>query len=400
MLYIHVFHVCFRGFHISQVFCHITVCGSHNSPDTSCVSVFFFKSGLSSAMNDAGRLVARRSFKASQTSLSRTLNRHTKSLPKINIDQPDSGQASSPNTSAEYSEVTNGMFTSPVLSGSRSALAALEGIGNGLLSENGSKPQNKEPTEVAEIENIFSYLAEEESSDSTSPAGSPTDAPPEPPVEPQKPKPFQFRNLVLFKRSMDLRDKTRLEGKSRRVTLPSIMKYTNTPGPVEGRGQGKYFSSPGLAAITEGLAQMHSFIQNTETVVIDHGLRTRLEEEKEYRPPPLPPDIDPVEELVEPPKDLRRRFKMEPMWHSRRRDLGSVPDVSVFKRWEAEIIPQQEANLISKQTRQELEQRVEMERQSRRRAIVIKFGNFKVIIIYILKYILELSRYSAMQTQF
>ena len=365
---------------VFQWLSHVTCVVSH-----SCGVPFYFfpKSGLSSAVNDAGRLVARQSFKASQTSLSRTLNRHTQSLPKINTDQPDSGQASSQNASAE---VTNGMTMSPVLSGSRSALAALEGIGNGLLSENGSKLQTKEPTEVAEIENIFSYLAEEESSDSTSPAGSPTDAPPEPPVEPEKPKPFQFRNLVLFKRSMDLRDKTRLEGKSRRVTLPSIMKYTNTPGPVEGRGQGKYFSSPGLAAITEGLAQMHSFIQNTETVVIDHGLRTRLEEEKEYRPPPLPPDIDPVEELVEPPKDLRRRFKMEPMWHSRRRDLGSVPDVSVFKRWEADIIPRQEANLISKQTREELEQRVEMERQSRRRAIVIKFGNFKVNSIYNYKY--------------
>ena len=240
-----------------------------------------------------------------------------------------------------------------------------------------------------EIENIFSYLADEETEiggGTESPAGSPS-----PPPISSKPSLRQRRdvrcpNLVIFRRDVKPEEKLANGKVKRRLTLPSIIKYKAPPGPVgpvAGRGSGTFVGSvTSLHVHTQANGDvrkpMDLHLDPVETIVIEDGIRKRLEEEMDWRPPPLPPDIDPVEELIEPPKELQRRFKLENVKMTRRQELGSMPDISMFPKLQAKSIPWHEAELLSQQRREEIKLIEEEAYMNRRRAIVLKLGDFKV----------------------
>lgn len=235
-----------------------------------------------------------------------------------------------------------------------------------------------EEDHLAEIENIFSYLADEEKDMMEPGAAFPAAAAAASAHEAQssllsRPS-LRYRrdvhcpNLLIFNQRAQSYQKP--APVKRRLTLPSIIKYGAVGGPVAGRGTGVFVASNSKETTAEQ--------KLVETIVIQNGVRKRLEEEKEYRPPPLPPDIDPVEEVLEPPKELPRRFRLESVRLTKKADLGSLPDVSVFHRLEGWAIPRQEAEMLCQQKREELQQLREINDQMRRRAVVLKIGDFKV----------------------
>lgn len=229
-----------------------------------------------------------------------------------------------------------------------------------------------EQDHLAEIESIFSYLADEENDVmehdfAFSAAASPRETDPAIQSRPslRHRRDVRCQNLVILNQRAKSSEKpTPLK---RRLTLPSIMKY-GAVGPVVGRGTGTFVASNNEATDVEQ--------KPMETIVIENGVRKRLEEEKEYRPAPLPPDIDLVEELIGPPKELPKRYKLESVKLTKKPDLGSLPDVSMFHQLEG--IPRQEAEILCRQKREELHMMRELQDQLYRRAVVLKIGDFKV----------------------
>lgn len=241
-------------------------------------------------------------------------------------------------------------------------------------SRHDSRDFNEED-HLAEIENIFSYLAEEEK-DMGEPTSPITGFQNSPQSQDLLSRPsLRYRRdvrcpkLVIANNELDTEEKP--APLKRRLTMPCIMKY-GAVGPVAGRGTGLV-----MAATSNGTLCV-SGSKVIETIVIDNGVRKHLEEEMEYHPPSPPSDIDPVEEILEPPKELPKRYRLESVKLSKKAELGSLPNVSLFRRLEGRAIPRHEAEMLCQQKKEELQQLKELEDELRKRALVLKIGVIKV----------------------
>ena len=217
---------------------------------------------------------------------------------------------------------------------------------------------------LAEIENIFSYLAEEEKDmeehncDETGFKKINQSLLSRPSLKYRRD--VRCPNLVIVNHGLDTVQKPATL--KRRLTMPSIMKYA---------------VGDGAAASNHSQCVLES--KAMETIVIDNGVRKHLEEEVEYRTRPGPPDIDPVEEILEPPGELPKRYRLESVKLTKKAELGSLPNVSMFRRLEARAIPRHEAQMLCQQKREEMQQFKELDDELRRRALVLKIGDIKVL---------------------
>jgi len=181
----------------------------------------------------------------------------------------------------------------------------------------------------------------------------------------------------------------------RRLTLPSIMKYKGTASGREGLPQrsGPLVMQQGRMTHSATALKTRDALPETNNITMldkppvkpppdvhvfeNDTTRKRLEEEEDYEPPPPPPDLDPVEEFLVPQRELLQRYRFGSVRGlNERKDMGSMPDVSVMRGLKGEAIPRAEASLLSAQKREELRVMRERDEQIRRHAIVLKFGDF------------------------
>jgi junctophilin len=188
----------------------------------------------------------------------------------------------------------------------------------------------------------------------------------------------------------------------RRLTMPSIVKYTAEPP--------KTTPSSAVHNVTVDQRRPTPCSSVTEMYIVENCTRKRIEEEDVWVPPEIVPQpvvtfdeagrdgvdevaaatvaatVIPVLEMtsldgLDPPKPVTKRYKVQPSRlskYSGRQDLGSLPDVSMVRQLQSLTpIPRHEAMLLCQQKRDEIRKLLEQEQLRRKRAIVLRLGDFK-----------------------
>ena len=150
----------------------------------------------------------------------------------------------------------------------------------------------------------------------------------------------------------------------RRKTLPSIVKHANSfkkpPAKTKGAAGEVVHSHQNLSA------------DDSDTYIIENGIRKRIKAEVYTQPPTASTDT-----LSDKPKELPKRYKLESP-SKLRANRGSLPDVTVCKELGKTVMPREEASKLSHQRREELRLLKEEEERRKQQEIVLRLTDLKV----------------------
>ena len=151
-----------------------------------------------------------------------------------------------------------------------------------------------------------------------------------------------------------------------RKTLPSIIKRPPTIG--ENQPQQKVGSSSSSSTSAPPK-------KDEETYIIENGVRRRIKAEVCETPPSPSPSTNQDDDK---PKQLPKRYNIEPSNLRRVANRGSLPDVSVCKELKNTVTPREEMSKLSQKRREELLKLQEEEERRRQQEIVLRLTDLKV----------------------
>lgn len=153
----------------------------------------------------------------------------------------------------------------------------------------------------------------------------------------------------------------------RRKTLPSLMKHANS---FKAKPQANKSSKGAAGEVVHSHQNLSA--EDTDTYIIENGIRKRIKAEVYTQPPTAS-----TETLSEKPKHLPKRYKLEsPV--KLRANRGSLPDVTVCKELGKTVMPREEASRLSHQRREELRILREEEEKRKQQEIVLRLTDLKV----------------------
>lgn len=195
-------------------------------------------------------------------------------------------------------------------------------------------------------------------------------------------------NLVTFSAKFDVDEV--ITNKCRRSTMPSIVKYLNP--------------CMNLETLTSKVSKFETIPENsTETNMKHSHLSSFVVQNGHKRLLSSSHTISAGDEYYDdlrwdeyPPKQPRKKlpnYKLqEKQWMSKA-DIRSVPDVRYVNKWDTKILSKKEAHNMCKKLRAEKQKLVEIERELRKKAVVIKIGEIKVTFYLYFQFFVKVSFY-------
>ena len=185
-------------------------------------------------------------------------------------------------------------------------------------------------------------------------------------------------NLVTFSAKVDKNEI--ITNKCRRSTMPSIVKYFNpcmnlkTPT----SNVSKFEVIPeNSTEINIKHSQLSSFVvQNGHKRLLSssHTIAGRDEYYDELRWDEYPPKQ---------PREKLPSYKLQAKQWMSKADIRSVPDIRYINKWDTKVLSKKEAHNMCKKLRAEKQKLIEIEKELRKKAVVIKIGEIKVTLFYI-----------------